>query len=209
LSRVVRPFRDMLKTPSFLFAFWLCVIAIVGLSRVYDSAPPQAIGLTVAFGTLAILVLSRYSKTFSQEMGSISIERLICWHAIRAPIGAGFLVMSTEGLLPPLFANRAGYGDIFAAITGVLVVAFGASTMNQRAKSLTYIAWNILGLADLFLAVGTGISLAIQVPGSMIWIARMPLLVVPAFILPVLFATHAIMLKRLFGSLGKSKAVAD
>lgn len=187
----------MLQTPAFIFATWLCLVAVVGLTRFYEAAPPQAIGLTVAGGTLVILALSRFSNKFRQELSSVSTERLICWHAIRAPIGAGFLAMASEDLLPDLFANRAGYGDMLTAMTGVLLVAASTLFANQRAKNLLYITWNFIGLADLLLAVGTGIYLALQISDSMIWITRLPLLLVPTFILPILFATHIIMLQRL------------
>jgi hypothetical protein len=119
------------------------------------------------------------------------------WHAIRAPVGAAFLVMASEDLLPDLFAKRAGYGDILTALCGVLVVAISPVLGSQKAKSVTYFAWNIIGPADLAIAVGTGIYLALKMPDSMISIVKLPLLLVPTFILPVLFATHIIMLKRL------------
>lgn len=82
----------MLQTPAFVFACLLCVIAIVGLTRVYDTAPPQAIGMTIVCGTLLILALTKFNKTFRGVIDSISTDQLICWHAIRAPIGAAFLV---------------------------------------------------------------------------------------------------------------------
>lgn len=208
IANVIPP-NIMLQTPSFAFAFWLCLVAVVGLARIYDAAPPQAIGLTIALGTLAILVLSKLNHRFGDELKSVSTERLICWHAIRAPIGAGFLVMASEGLLPDLFANRAGYGDMLTAISGVAVVAICAPLANQRSKAFTYIIWNLLGLTDLLLAVTTGIYMAFRIPDSMIWIARLPLLLVPAFILPVLFATHIMMLKRLIGALSKPVTIAE
>lgn len=108
--------------------------------------------------------------------------------------------MASEDLLPDLFANRAGYGDMLTAMTGVLLVAASTVFTNQRVKTLAYITWNFIGLADLLLAVGTGIYLALQISDSMIWITRLPLLLVPTFILPILFATHIIMLQRLFGA---------
>lgn len=191
------PDSPILQTPTFIFASALCLISAIGLARVYDVAPPQAIGLTIVGGAIFILALSKFNQTFRTELESVSTERLICWHAIRGPIGAAFLVMAGEGLLPDLFAERAGYGDLFVAFSGVLGVLLFASLGKQKTKRTFYLIWNLAGLADLMTAVGTGIYMALQVPDSMVWLARLPLLLVPTFILPVLFATHFIMLKRL------------
>ena len=199
----------MLQTPAFVFACSLCIIAFVGLTRFYDNAPPQTIGLTIAGGTLLILGLAKFNKRFRESVNSTTNEQLICWHSIRAPIGAAFLVLASEGLLPEVFAKRAGYGDLFTAVSGVLLVAICVSLVNQRLKASAFLVWNIVGIADLFLAVGAGIHLAFSIPGSMIWIARLPLLLVPTFILPVLFATHIIMLTRLVRSIRGNPQIAD
>jgi len=196
----------MLQTPAFIFACSLCVIAVVGLTRVYETAPPQAVGLTVAGGTLLLLALSKFHEQFRSRLDSITTEQLICVHSIRAPIGAAFLVMASEGLLPRLFANRAGYGDMLTAILGLLAVALCTALVNPRSRATVYIVWNLFGLADLLLAVGTGIYLALQIPDSMIWITRLPLLLVPTFVLPILFATHIIMLQRLVASRVSSRS---
>lgn len=188
----MNPFR-----PSFLAATALCFVAVLGLTRVYEQLPPQAVGMTVIGGTFAILLLHRFLPPFRESIDSLSLEQLICIHAIRAPIGAAFLVMSQEGLFPPLFANRAGYGDLFTAIAGVAVVGFAANRNNTRIRKTSYFLWNLIGLVDLLVALGTGIYLANQQSDSMAWISRLPLLVVPTFILPVLFSTHFLMLRRI------------
>lgn len=177
--------------------------------RSYDTAPPQMIGLTVISGTLLILALAKFNRKFRDSFNAIATEQLICWHAIRAPIGAAFLVMASEEMMPDLFAKRAGYGDIFIAITGVLAVAIIATMSNNKLTVPVYLVWNILGLVDLLLAVGTGIYLALHIPDSMIWIARLPLLLVPTFILPVLFATHFIMIGRLIRSFLEKQPIGE
>lgn len=183
--------------PAFLAAASLCTIALVGLTRVYEQLPPQAVGMTVACGTSTILLLHRFIPTFRESLDAISLEQMICMHSIRAPIGAAFLVMSQEGLFPPLFSNRAGYGDLFTALMGLAIVGLATNLKNARSRSALYLSWNIIGLIDLLVALGTGIYLATTQSDSMIWISRLPLLVVPTFILPVLFSTHFLMLGRI------------
>lgn len=187
----------ILFRPAFLAAISLCLIAILGLTRVYEQLPPQAVGMTVIGGTSIILLLHRFLPTFRKSLDALSLEHLICIHSIRAPIGAAFLIMSQEGLFPPLFANRAGYGDLFTALSGLTVVGFATILKKTRSRRALYLIWNIIGLVDLLIALGTGIYLATNQSDSMVWISRLPLLVVPTFILPVLFATHFLMLGRI------------
>jgi hypothetical protein len=75
LPSALFPSNHMLQNFAFVFSCWLCLVAIVGMARVYDTAPLQAIGLTVAFGTLAILALARFNRKLHEEMESISTER--------------------------------------------------------------------------------------------------------------------------------------
>lgn len=188
----------MNSNAHFILAVWLLIVAVVGLSRVYDSAPPQAVGATIVSGTVLFLLLSRFYAAFGAWLDGVSIETMICWHAIRAPIGAAFLVMASQEMLPALFATRAGYGDLFAAALGIAALTFVRFANSRRAKKLTFAVWNLFGLADLMLAVGTGIYLGFTVTDSMTQIARLPLLIVPTFVLPLLFGTHFIMLKRIW-----------
>jgi hypothetical protein len=65
-----------------------------------------------------------------------------------------------------------------------------------------FIAWNILGMIDLIVAVATA---AIVVVGGdtagMQPILRLPLVLVPIYIVPLLFVSHIALLRRL--SLGR------
>ena len=163
--------------------------------------------MTVIGGTSVILLLHRFLPPFRESLDALSLEQLICIHSIRAPIGAAFLVMSQEGLFPPLFANRAGYGDLFIALTGLSVIAFATNLKTTRLRRGLYFIWNIIGLFDLLIALGTGIYLATNESDSMVWISRLPLLVVPTFILPVLFSTHFLMLGRILKKQPNSPSV--
>ena len=187
-----------LHRPIYLAAIFMCAIAVIGLLRVYDTLPPQAIGVTIVVVTSSILCLYFYNATFRNRIDLIPNADLICWHAIRAPIGAAFLVMAQEQLLPTLFATRAGYGDIAVAFAGCGVVGLGTNGRKcVIADKRIHLLWNVFGLCDLLIAVGTGLYLGLSIPNSMDWIARLPLLMVPMFIVPLLLSTHVIMLIRL------------
>jgi hypothetical protein len=56
--------------------------------------------------------------------------------------------------------------------------------------------WNLLGAADLFVAVGTAGWLNATRPGSMIEMATLPLTLIPLWVVPVLLTSHLYLLRR-------------
>ena len=56
--------------------------------------------------------------------------------------------------------------------------------------------WNIVGAADLLVAVGTAGWLNATRPNSMIEMASLPLTLVPLFAVPVLLTSHLYLLRR-------------
>jgi hypothetical protein len=58
------------------------------------------------------------------------------------------------------------------------------------------VIWNLLGILDLVVAIGTGALGTILVAGAGTGVstgamAQMPLVLIPAFFVPILFALHA------------------
>src|SRR5262249_60318575 len=80
---------------------------------------------------------------------------LVGIHAIRME-GVLFLTLLDMKLLPPEFAVPAGIGDF---ITGALalVMVYVLATRKPYARALV-IAWNLLGLLDFVVALGTGLT---------------------------------------------------
>lgn len=197
----------MKHLPALSTSFALVAVAIIGLTRGFESVPPPVIAATVAAGTIGILLLVQFVQSFRKAFDSTSIETVILSHAMRAPLGVSFIIFSSFDMLPTAFASRAGYGDLAIAILGLIAVAV-APSMSRVSSRRLYIGWNCLGLVDLFNAVGTGVYFALKTEGSMDWITRLPLLVVPTLALPYLFATHFLMLHRLVFA-GQQKPLAD
>jgi hypothetical protein len=127
----------LLRFP-FLRALSLCLVALMGLTRFYEKLPPQAVGMTVVFGTGAILCMHRFLKPFRESVDALTLEELVCLHSVRAPIGASFSVMNHEGLFPALFANRAEYGDLCVALSGLFVVTIASRLTNITSQKILY-----------------------------------------------------------------------
>lgn len=161
-----------------------------------DGFPPLGISLT-----LTLLALSACLFVSPSLRGMLSRQSsLIRLHLWRF-FGLTFLVLMIQGQLPALFALPAGIGDALVAATAPWV-ARGIGTPRGRRRA---IIWNLLGMADLIVAVGLGVTtnpgpaqVFHTVPDSQI-LTSFPMALVPAFLVPLAFTFHGISLWQLLG----------
>ena len=173
---------------------WLAVATAVGFTGVIGAVPmgPQLIALTLT--VVAVFVSSRVAAV-RQSVDALPIQALVGVHIARF-IGIAFLVLGARGELSPLFAERAGWGDLTTATIAVVLLVIGlARTIPPR----LLLAWNVFGIIDLIVAVTTAAFVAVRgdVPG-MDPLLRLPLVLVPIFAVPLLFATHIALFRRLW-----------
>ena len=176
---------------------WLVLATAVGFTGVVGAfrAGPQLIALTLT--VVAVFVSSRVAAV-RQSVDALPIQALVGVHLARF-VGIAFVVLGARGELSPLFAERAGWGDtITAAIAGVLLLIGLARTVPPR----VLVAWNVFGMIDLIVAVTTAAFVVVRgdVPG-MEPLLRLPLVLVPIFAVPLLFATHIALFRRLLPSI--------
>jgi len=127
-------------------AVWFGLALLAGATGFLARLPfpgPQLIILTLVVATFAAGTLVPALRDW---IGALPIRALIGINAIRF-IGAWFLVIAARGELAPVFANRAGWGDIATAALALVLVAAGEPrTATHRALAH---AWNAFGLLDL------------------------------------------------------------
>jgi hypothetical protein len=97
-------------------------------------------------------------------------------------------------LLPDLFAWPAGLGDIAIGVTAPWV-ALALFRDRTAIGSRWFAAWNVLGILDLFVAVGLGALSAGFVPSLASEIttapmAQLPLVLIPAYLVPLFLTMH-------------------
>jgi hypothetical protein len=83
---------------------------------------------------------------------------------------------------------------VVAAAALVLVLAARPDTPGGRRA---YLAWNVVGLADILGVVLTAARLAFTDPVSMQALLHLPLSLLLTFVVPIIVATHVWMLRRL------------
>jgi hypothetical protein len=183
---------------------WLTVIWSVAASGVLQARPgafpllPFALVLPVAIG----LVLLTRSERVAAAVDAASPGWLIGLQVYRV-LGGNFIVLwALGGAIPGAFAIPAGFGDMLVGALALLVAFYVASgAAGGRAAG---VAWNILGIADLVVAVSLGF---LSSPGPLQIIAQdqpnilatsYPTVMTPAFAVPLSLILHGLSLWQLW-----------
>jgi hypothetical protein len=128
-------------------------------------------------------------------------QRWIVSVQVYRAFGFIFLVLYAGGRIPGAFALPAGIGDM---IVGLLAPFAGAAYARESRGSAAMLrAWNLLGIADLVVAVTTGMltspsplqALAFDNPNTLI--TAFPLVMIPVFLVPLSILLHLASLAKL------------
>lgn len=148
---------------------------------------------------IAGVLLLKYSKTIGQIRKNISQPFLIGIQTYRT-LGVAFLLLWLKGELPAEFAIPAGLGDILIGVSALFVGYFSYKNA-QSTRLIKY--WNVLGILDLVLAVtlgflsSPGIAHIIATEDPNILISSYPLVLVPAFGVPLSILLHILSLQKI------------
>jgi hypothetical protein len=184
---------------------WLSVAVLVAASGRLAAIPfpgPQMVlvGLTV----LALLLGTRVGSVRAW-IDAVPLRTLVGVHVVRL-VGSVFLVLAARGLLSPVFAERAGWGDIVTAV-GALALVLSGDPRTPRHRAL-YLLWNTFGLLDFVNVVITAAWIGMSnVQPGLVPLVHLPLSLLPTFFVPILFASHVFVFRRL-GALARESHVA-
>jgi hypothetical protein len=176
---------------------WFGVALIAGASDAPSRLHPPVPQLMVLVLTLALIVAERRAPTVHEHVASVRTRVLVALHLTRF-VGFGFLALAARGELPREFAVPAGWGDIGVATLAALLLVFGGDPRGPRRP--LWIAWNALGLLDLVFVVVSAGRQALADPESIAGMVRLPMSLLPLFLVPILLATHVWIFRRLIGS---------
>src|SRR5260370_39723006 len=144
------------------------------------------IGLAVAVAAVTpIIVFALWfaeSAGFRQFALTLNPRFLTSAQAWRI-IGFTFLLLEARGILPAVFALPAGYGDMAIGATA----GFVAWKLADPAHRNSFILWQVLGIADLIMAVSLGTTARLLDPhgASTVAMTVLPLSIVPTFLVPL------------------------
>jgi hypothetical protein len=120
--------------------------------------------------------------------------------------GITFLIAAGQGRMPLEFALAAGLGDMAIGILAPLVAL--SLARGARGSHALAVAWNLVGIADLVVAVTLGVltspsSLqALALGHANAAITRFPFVLIPTFAVPASLLLHIVSLWRL-GAAGR------
>ena len=101
------------------------------------------------------------------------------------------------GMLPGTFALSAGLGDMAVGLTAPVILR---RMISGRLTRRGFVAWNVLGMLDLVMAVTLGVLSWASPLGVLagdvttLIMGQFPLSLIPTFFMPVLFICHIIAL---------------
>jgi hypothetical protein len=173
---------------------WLVGAWLAGAAGWVAALRPPAPQLILVGLTAAVLAAATLAAPFRRFVESVDLRALVLFHLTRF-VGVYFLVLHARGELPWAFAVPGGWGDIAVAASGLLLV-LGARP-DCSAGRRAYVVWNVVGLLDILGVVVTASRLALADPESMRALLRLPLSLLPTFVVPIVIATHLLMLQRL------------
>jgi hypothetical protein len=181
---------------------WLGIVLALGGAGAFQARSQGIPWIALGVGTPIVVGFAAFflSPQVRRIVDSIPPAWLLAMHWPRL-VGATFLVLLAEHRLPAVFAGPAGSGDV---LIGVAALPVAAAYLAGRSWSRPLaVAFNLLGLADFVVAVGTGFlaspspfRLFFSQPSTSI-MTVLPLVLVPTFLVPFWTLVHAASLRAL------------
>jgi hypothetical protein len=184
-----------------VWATWVLASGLLAHADVYRFAPSKAqpwlpVAMTVSIA--AVLLATRIPVVSRILTQPDALWRLTLPQIFRV-VGVNFLVVMALGKLPAVFALPAGLGDIAIGVEAIFV----ARSLRRGVVSRRTVWFNILGLVDLVVALGIGVTAApgvahlLSLTPSTEQIALLPLVLVPTTVVPLAVALHLLSLRKL------------
>ena len=177
-------------------ALWLGTVVFLGARGDFvkpSGTAPYPIGLGFAVPLIVFFAAFWASAPFRELLMTADLSLLTAVQAWRFA-GLGFIALYVHGVLPGAFAWPAGLGDIAIGLTAPWL-ALALARRPDFAASRLFVVWNLLGILDLVVAVGTGTLsqlLATDAAGGITTtpMAQMPLVLIPAYLVPLFVMLH-------------------
>lgn len=178
------------KLTAWLVAGWF-IFALAGSALSVFKNDSERVGVAVAIAALAPIVVfaawfaaSEEFRKFALSLNPKLLTSLQTWRIV----GFTFVLLEARGALPAIFALPAGYGDMTIGATA----AFVAWQLGEPRHRNSFIAWQLLGIADLVMAVSLGTTARLLDPhgASMLAMTVLPLSLVPTFLVPLFVIFH-------------------
>ena len=181
-----RPFLTVL-------GIWFLAACVAGLTGRVAAMTPPLPQVMIGAMTLALILSGSFHPGLRAWLTQVNLRGFVAFHLTRY-VGIAFLILYERGQLAREFALTAGWGDIVAATGALAIVVFLRDPMS---KPSLFAVWNALGLADILLVVITATRIALHSPEDIRALLIFPMSLVPTFVVPLIIASHVLMIWRL------------
>lgn len=184
------------KLVGAIVAAWFGTATVASMRHVFTNTSGRfgaAVAVASAAPILAFVawyLADRGFRRFTRSLDADVLTTLQSWRVL----GLMFVVLATYRILPAIFALPAGYGDMVVGATAVLA----AMKLANPAGRNRFIAWQLLGIADLITAVGLGTTAPLINPKGipMAPMTALPLSLIPTFLVPLFLILHLICIAQ-------------
>jgi len=159
-----------------------------GLTRLHPLGLPA---LILALAALATGAMFRF-RALRDWAAALDLRTLVLVHVVRL-VGVYFLFLYQDGVLPRAFAIPAGVSEI---VIGVMALPVALAPLEEGARLRAVRIWAVVGFINLLFVVFTLARLNLTAPLHLRALASLPLCLYPAFLLPILIASAALVLHR-------------
>jgi hypothetical protein len=181
---------------AIVLALWFIFVYALGANGLFvrtGGKPPLPILLGVTIPLLAFFVAYFGWAAFRAFVLAADLRLGAAIQAWRVG-GLGFIALYVYGILPGAFALPAGLGDIAIGVTAPWIV-IALIRRPGFANSPLFVTWNILGILDLIVAVGTGAMNSGFLAGfsgavTTLPMSKLPLVLIPAYFVPIFVMLH-------------------
>jgi len=175
---------------ALLLAAWFCLATGVGIAGWLEKVSAPVIAAVVWTLTALALLVCWKVPTVRRWVLTVELRWLVLLHLTRF-VGFYFFFLSSRGELPFAFAAPAGWGDIIVAALAVLLLGLS----DARSWGMLII-WNTIGLTDILFVVMMALRLGLEDSRSMHTLREFPLILLPAFLVPLIIASHVLIFFR-------------
>ena len=184
-------------TAAIVLIVWFALVFLLGARGAFvtpPGTPPLPILIGFLTPILAFFTGWRTSRAFRAFVLDVDLRLATAIQAWRFA-GLGFLALYVHGVLPGFFAWPAGLGDIAIGVTAPWII-LALIRQPGFAAGKPFMVWNLLGILDLIVALGTGVlgsGLAVGIVGETTTgpMAQLPLVLIPAYFVLIFIMLHA------------------
>jgi hypothetical protein len=184
---------------SFLWIISISILSFKGFFEDTNTIPPRLLLILVGNILLMLYLFLIVKNSIIDNRFSLGI------HSLRLPVEIILFRLFLEGLVPKIMTFQGWNFDIIIGLTAISLFVL-MHVFNVKISIKILILWNIIGILFLFGIVSIAIlsaplsiqQLSFDQPNKAVLL--FPYILLPAFIVPIVFLTHILSIKEFIRS---------